>query len=121
MRVPFSTAAVGLALASSGCKTASDDAVKNPTPKLETAAPPQGVKTATGEQAIAVAVADRRADGGDPANSEWSAKWLGEYWHVMAWRIMYPENTGGSRFVPGGYVTYRVSADGRVMATYPGY
>lgn len=74
----------------------------------------------TPEQAIAVVQRRVRASGGDPEQLEITARRQRSQWLVTAWRVVYPNNTGASRFTPGGYTTYVVGADGRVIDTLPG-
>ena len=74
----------------------------------------------TAEQANDVVRRHIRKAGGDPEKSELTAEWRRGAWHVMAWHIRFPNNTGASRFVPGGHTFYIVSPDGRVTDTLPG-
>ena len=46
--------------------------------------------------------------------------WINGEWHVTSWHIFYPNNTGSSRFVPGGHTTYIVTPDGHITNTIPG-
>lgn len=100
-----------------------------------------GSKVITGAAAIAIVRADIQHRGGDPDRQEYSASVIdhraieaemkelldqhqidysaiantNEHWLVTAWHIWYPGNQGPSRFVPGGYTTYSLSADGRIL------
>jgi hypothetical protein len=70
--------------------------------------------------AIAVVLADVQRRGGDPHREECSAARRDGRWYVTAWHIWYPDNTGSSRFVPGGFTTYIVSDDGKILEAQPG-
>jgi hypothetical protein len=74
----------------------------------------------TEADAIAVVLAEIQRRGGDPRRAECSAKKMEEGWWVTAWLIWYPRNKGDSRFVPGGFTTYIVSADGKILSTRGG-
>jgi hypothetical protein len=82
--------------------------------------PPVVSKQVTEAEAIAVVVADIQRRGGDPRRNECSAKKIDGDWWVTAWHIWYPNNKGDSRFVPGGFTTYIVSADGKILSTRGG-
>ena len=72
-------------------------------------------------QAIAAAHAYIRERGSDPLGAEWSARHMPDgTWSVMAWHIVYPNNSGSSRFVPGGHTFYTVSGDGKVLEVTEG-
>jgi len=66
-------------------------------------------------------LADIQKHGGNPHDEECSARLTDEGWYVTAWHIMYPNNVGSSRFVPGGFTDYVVSRDGRILKTCPAY
>jgi len=86
-----------------------------------TSSPPTASKQVSTEaDAIAVVLADIQRRGGDPKREECSAKKMDGDWWVTAWRILYPNNVGSSRFVPGGFTTYVVSTNGSVLRTLPG-
>jgi Clp amino terminal domain, pathogenicity island component len=70
--------------------------------------------------AIAVVLADVQRRGGDPHREECSAKRSDGRWYVTAWHIWNPDNTGSSRFVPGGFTMYIVSDDGKILEALPG-
>jgi hypothetical protein len=70
--------------------------------------------------AVSVVLAEIQRRGGDPRREECSAKQLDEVWYVTAWHIRYPNNVGSSRFVPGGFTSYVVSTDGKILRTLPG-
>ena len=76
---------------------------------------------ATAEEAIAVVLSDIRRQGGDPGRKECSATPMGDGWHVIAWHIWYPGNSGSSRFVPGGFTTYVVGREGVILKVVPGH
>jgi hypothetical protein len=82
---------------------------------------PHAKTITTEEQAIAAVHADIRNQGRDPARVECSAMELEDSWNVTAWRIIYPENAGSSRFVPGGFTTYIVGHNGDILKRVPGY
>jgi hypothetical protein len=91
--------------------------------ELRTVAPAAGESQAdpAGVKAIAAAQTYMRERGGDPLREEWSAKYMSDgTWSVMAWHIMYPNNSGSSRFVPGGHTFYTVSGDGQVLEARAG-
>jgi hypothetical protein len=73
------------------------------------------------EEAIAVVLADVQRKGGDPHREECSAARIDGRWYVTAWYILYPDNTGSSRFVPGGFTTYILSNDGKILKVLPGH
>jgi hypothetical protein len=87
---------------------------------LDGAAIPRSARIQSADDAIAVIRRATKRRGGDPNASEYHAKRTGRQWHVTAWHIWYPENTGSSRFVPGGFTSYTVSSDGRIVDTMPG-
>lgn len=96
-------------------------APRQETQPVTSSTPEQLSKQASTEaDAIAVVLADIQRRGGDPKRVECSAKKMDGEWWVTAWRIMYPNNKGDSRFVPGGYTTYVVSTNGSVLRTLPG-
>lgn len=72
-------------------------------------------QVSTEAQSVAVVVADMQRRGSDPSQEECSAKRIDGDWWVTAWHIWYPKNVGSSRFVPGGFTTYVVSTDGKIM------
>jgi hypothetical protein len=74
----------------------------------------------TEAEAIGVVVADIQRRGGDPRREECSAKQMDGKWYVTAWHIWYPDNKGSNRFVPGGFTSYVVGTDGRILETMPG-
>ena len=82
--------------------------------------PPVSKQVSTEADAIAVVLADIQRRGGDPKREECSAKKMDGDWWVTAWHIWYPSNKGDSRFVPGGFSTYVVSIDGKILRTLPG-
>jgi hypothetical protein len=82
--------------------------------------PPAATLIRTEAEAIAVVRADFARRGADPKQEEWSAIKDGERWLVNAWHIFYPANVGESRFVPGGFMMYIVSSDGKIVRTIPG-
>jgi len=87
------------------------------------AQPPPSVvsmQVTTEAEAIAVVLADIQRRGGDPRRNECSATKIDGDWWVTAWHIWYPNNKGDSRFVPGGFTTYIVSADGKILSTRGG-
>ena len=92
-----------------------------PRPSAQPPAPVVGKPVTTEADAIAVVLADIQRHGADPRREECSAKKVDERWYVTAWHIWYPNNKGSSRFVPGGFTTYIVSTDGRVLETLPGH
>jgi hypothetical protein len=63
---------------------------------------------------------DIQRRGGDSRREECSAWKVDGDWWVTAWHIWYPHHQGSSRFVPGGFTTYVVSADGKILKTLPG-
>ncbi len=71
--------------------------------------------------AIAVVLAEIKRNGGDPVREECSAREVDGLWRVTAWHIRYPNNEGSSRFVPGGFTTYVISGDGKILQTLPGH
>jgi hypothetical protein len=73
------------------------------------------------EAAIAVVLADVKRKGGDPHREECSATRIDGRWYVTAWHIWYPDDTGSSRFVPGGFKTYILSNDGKILEVLPGH
>jgi hypothetical protein len=105
-----------------------------------------GRKFITGAEAIAIVRADIRHRGGDPDREEYSASEsdhhaiqtemkelleqsridylaianTNEHWSVTARHIWYPNNQGSSRFVPGGFSDYYLSADGKILNTRGG-
>jgi hypothetical protein len=89
-------------------------------PKPQSAAIPHEARIQTAEDAIAVVRHATKRRGGDPTASEYHAHRSGKDWFVKAWHIRYPDETGSSRFVPGGFTTYTVGNDGRILATMPG-
>ena len=91
-------------------------------PQLNAQSPPPAVakRVLTEGDAIAVVLADITRRGGDPKVEECTAAKTKDGWMVTAWHIMYPKNFGASRFVPGGFTTYIVSADGRIIQAVPG-
>ena len=78
------------------------------------------VRVTTEAQAAAVVLEAIRKRGGDPKLEECSAKEVKGEWWVTAWHIRYPKNSGGSRFVPGGFTTYVVSREGTIERTIGG-
>jgi len=88
--------------------------------QAQPASPVVGKDATTQADAIAVVLADIQRRGGDPRREECSAKKMDGDWWVTAWHIWYPNNVGSSRFVPGGFTTYVVSTDGRIVRTLPG-
>jgi hypothetical protein len=101
-----------------------------------------GEKVITGHEAVAIVQAYIQSHGGDLSKKEWSASkidvqgieaemrkllgeeystiqsdesWKEECWLVTAWHIWYPNNQGSSRFVPGGFTSYFLSADGKIL------
>jgi hypothetical protein len=91
-----------------------------PQQRAQPPAPVIGRQVDTEAEAVAVVLADVQCRGGDPRKEECSAKLMDGNWHVVAWHIWYPNNTGSSRFVPGGFTVYVVSTDGRIIKTLPG-
>jgi hypothetical protein len=81
---------------------------------------PQSSSVRTPQQAVALVKRHIRAHGGDPSREEISAQWNGTQWRVWSWRIVYPNNPGSSRFVPGGYTIYMVDTSGLIAAILPG-
>jgi len=75
----------------------------------------------TEADAVAVVLAKIQSDGGDPAREECSARKTENGWHVIAWHIWYPEKSGSSRFVPGGFTTYLLGDDGKILEKIPGH
>ncbi len=98
-----------------GC--GSDDRVQ---PKQQAAAIPRSARIQTADDAIAVVRRAIRRRGCDPAGSEYDAIRSGKDWFVTAWHLMNPNKTGSSRFVPGGFTTYTVNNDGKIIGTMPG-
>ena len=88
--------------------------------KPHAAAIPRDARIQTADDAIAVIRRATKSRGCDPNASEYHANRSGKDWFVTAWHIWYPNNTGSSRFVPGGYTAYTVSHDGKILATMPG-
>ena len=82
--------------------------------------PPVTKQVTTEAGAIAIVVADIEQRGGNARREECSAQMMDGDWWVTAWHILYPNNVGSSRFVPGGFTTYVVSTDGRILRTLPG-
>ena len=74
----------------------------------------------TEAEAISIVRADIQRHGGNPHDEECSARLTDEGWYVTAWHIMYPDNVGSSRFVPGGFTDYLVSREGGILKTLPG-
>ena len=89
-------------------------------PKPHSAAIPHDARIQTADDAIAVVRRATKRRGGDPNASEYHANRSGEDWFVMAWHIQYPSETGASRFVPGGWTSYTISNDGKILQTMPG-
>ena len=82
------------------------------------AIPTARIKTA--DDAIAVVRRTIKRNSGDPNGSEYHVTQRGGQWHVMAWRIMYPNNPGAGRFVPGGFTIYTISTEGQIIEIMPG-
>ena len=89
-------------------------------PKPHAESIPSDARIQTADDAIAVVRRATKRRGYEPNASEYHANRSGKDWFVMAWHIMYPNNTGSSRFVPGGFTTYTVSNDGKILETMPG-
>lgn len=87
---------------------------------VQPAPPVAGKQVFIQADAIAVVLADIQRRGGDPKREECSAVKDKRGWSVTAWHIWYPQNTGSSRFVPGGFTTYVVSDDGKIVEVQPG-
>ena len=88
--------------------------------RSRTASIPQSGRIQSADDAIAVVRRATKRRGGDPNASEYHVSHRGDQWVVMSWHIHYPENTGPSRFVPGGYTSYTISSDGKILETMPG-
>lgn len=101
-----------LALPATGC-------AKEPLRKRAATTQPTG-SVRTPEEAVKIVQRHIRESGGDPTREEITAEWSRGQWRVIAWRIVYPNNTGASRFVPGGHQYYMVSPDGGVTKLMPG-
>lgn len=95
----------------------------------------------TGAEAIAIVRSHIQYSGGNPGGNEYSAaeidvraletemkrvagkdyrliengSWRDERWLVTARRIFYPNDQGSSRFVPDGFTSYFLSADGKIL------
>lgn len=108
---------------------------------LQPPASTYGRKLITGTEAIEIVRADIQHRGGNPNREEYSASVIdhraiqaemkelldkshidyptiadtNEHWLVEAWHIWYPNNQGSSRFVPGGYTSYYLSVDGKIL------
>jgi hypothetical protein len=90
-------------------------------PQPSQPSPPGVSKQVTTEaDAIAVVLADIQRRGSDPRREECSAKRMDGDWWVTAWHILYTNNVGSSRFVPGGFTTFVVSTNGTILRTLPG-
>lgn len=75
----------------------------------------------TEADAIAVVLAKIQGEGGDPAREECSAQKTENGWRVIDWHIWYPAQSGSSRFVPGGFTTYLLGDDGKILKKIPGH
>jgi hypothetical protein len=84
------------------------------------AAIPSSARIQTAEAAIAVVRRATKRRGRDPNASEYHARRIDNEWSVLAWHIWYPENSGESRFVPGGFTSYTVSDAGTILRVMPG-
>lgn len=89
-------------------------------PKPQAAAISRSASIQTADDAISVVRRDIKRRGHDPNGAEFHASQTGTNWSVTAWHIWYPNNTGSSRFVPGGFTSYTVSNDGKINGTIPG-
>lgn len=82
--------------------------------------PAVGRQITTENEAIAVVLEEIERRGDDPERYECNARPSEKGWMVVAWRIIYPENVGASRFVPGGFTSYLVSPEGEILMRRPG-
>ncbi|HEX8295504.1 MAG TPA: hypothetical protein VF593_04350 [Chthoniobacteraceae bacterium] len=84
------------------------------------AAIPSSARIQTADAAVAVVRRATKRRGRDPNASEYHARRIDNEWSVLAWHIWYPENSGESRFVPGGFTSYTVSDAGKILQVMPG-
>ena len=71
--------------------------------------------------AIAAVRYDITSRHGNPDAAEYKAGRRGAMWFVTAWHIRHANAKGSARFEPGGYTSYLVSSQGRVIESVPGH